>query len=70
MIRVAKVTGSERLRHFRVEREQQTSAEDRGCVEDHAAQAHASDRLSTVRQMANHEGIDQAHRHPPDLCKD
>jgi hypothetical protein len=57
--------GPERLRHQRIESEEQPHREDRDREEHHARQADRPDRARP--EAADHDGVDDAHRDPAEL---
>ncbi len=65
---VLQPSGAEGLRHERVETEQQAHGEDADAHEQRRSHAHRPDRLGT--DPADHQGIDQPHRHPSELGED
>ena len=59
--------GAEGLRNERVQANQYAAAKERDNIENAGADADGADGVGAVRLMTDHDGVDDAHGHPPDL---
>ena len=64
-VALVEAAGAERMRDQRVETEEQTHGEDAHAHEERTADADRADRFGA--DPADHQRIDQSHRHPAEL---